>query len=63
VKKPIADASAREYEGLILPGGTVNADRLRLDDHVISFVKEYFRPTSPLGPSATALGHRSKPTL
>jgi protease I len=38
VDKTIGDASADDYAGLILPGGTVNADRLRADDDVIAFV-------------------------
>ena len=49
VDKPIANAAAGDYDGLILPGGTVNADRLRLEDDVISFVKEIFRDGKPVG--------------
>ncbi len=45
----ISDASADDYDGLILPGGTVNADKLRIDDGVIAFVKEYFRSGKPVG--------------
>jgi protease I len=45
----ISNASADDYDGLILPGGTVNADRLRIDDGVIAFVKEYFRSGKPVG--------------
>jgi protease I len=45
----IGHASADDYDGLILPGGTVNADRLRIDDGVIAFVKEYFRSGKPVG--------------
>jgi protease I len=45
----ISNASAADYDGLILPGGTVNADRLRIDDGVIAFVKEYFRSGKPVG--------------
>ncbi len=49
VDKPISDASAADYDGLILPGGTVNADRLRLDGDVIAFLKEYFKAGKPVG--------------
>jgi protease I len=45
----ISNASADDYDGLILPGGTVNADKLRIDDGVIAFVKEYFRSGKPVG--------------
>jgi protease I len=49
VDKAIGDASADDYDGLILPGGTVNADRLRMENDVISFVQEFFRAGKPVG--------------
>jgi protease I len=49
VDKAISDASAGDYDGLILPGGTVNADRLRMDDDVVSFLQEYFKAGKPVG--------------
>jgi protease I len=49
VDKAIGDASAADYDGLILPGGTVNADRLRIDGDVIAFVREIFRAGKPVG--------------
>jgi deglycase len=49
VDKEISDASPGDYDGLILPGGTVNADRLRVDDRVISFVQEHFKAGRPAG--------------
>src|ERR1700761_2209002 len=39
----VRDASPDEYDGLILPGGTVNADRLRLEGDVVSFVRTFLR--------------------
>ena len=45
----VAQASASDYDALILPGGTVNADRLRMDDDVRSFVQEIFRAGKPVG--------------
>ena len=38
VDMPVAQASADDYDGLILPGGSLNADKLRVDGDVISFV-------------------------
>ena len=38
VDKLVADANPADYDGLILPGGTVNADKLRADGDVVSFV-------------------------
>jgi protease I len=49
VDKAISDVSADEYDGLILPGGTVNADRLRLEDEVLSFVQAFFKAGKPAG--------------
>jgi deglycase len=49
VDKEIGDASPGDYDGLILPGGTVNADRLRVDGRVVSFVQEYFQSGKPAG--------------
>jgi len=49
VDKQIGDANAADYDGLILPGGTVNADRLRMDSDVISFVRDVFKDAKPVG--------------
>ncbi|MFL5862244.1 MAG: type 1 glutamine amidotransferase domain-containing protein [Solirubrobacteraceae bacterium] len=49
VDKTIGQASADDYDGLLLPGGTVNADRLRMSDDVVSFVQTFFRSGKPVG--------------
>jgi protease I len=49
VDRLVSDASADDYDALLLPGGTVNADNLRQDDDVISFVQEIFRAGKPVG--------------
>jgi protease I len=49
VEKLVADANPADYDGLILPGGTVNADKLRADGDVVSFVQEYFKAGKPAG--------------
>jgi protease I len=49
VDKEIADVSPDDYDGLILPGGTVNADRLRMDKNVISFLQRFFADAKPVG--------------
>ena len=48
-KIAIGDPSPDQYDGLILPGGTVNADRLRADDDVVRFVQTYVRSGKPVG--------------
>ena len=45
----VAQASPGDYDALILPGGTVNADRLRTDPDVRAFVTEVFRAGKPVG--------------
>jgi protease I len=47
--KLVGDANPDDYDGLILPGGTVNADKLRADDDVISFLQAYFKAGKPVG--------------
>jgi protease I len=42
-------ASAGDYDALIMPGGTVNADRLRMDPDVRGFVQEIFQAGKPVG--------------
>jgi len=49
VDKAISEASPDRYDGLILPGGTVNADRLRLEEEVVSFVQSFFKTGKPAG--------------
>ena len=49
VDKAVADASVDDYDGLLLPGGVVNPDNLRVDENVISFLQEYFKTGKPVG--------------
>ena len=45
----VAGASVEDYDGLILPGGVVNPDNLRVDENVIAFIKDYFKTGKPVG--------------
>jgi len=49
VDKRVADVSADDYDGLVLPGGTVNPDNLRQDEDAIRFVQEFFKAGKPVG--------------
>ena len=49
VDRRVADVDADDYDALIMPGGTVNADRLRMDDDVLRFVKDVFAAGKPVG--------------
>lgn len=49
VDKTVSDASPDDYDGLILPGGTVNPDKLRQDRDAVQFVQEFFKSGKPVG--------------
>ena len=48
VDRKAADVTADDYDAVIMPGGTVNADRLRMDDDVRRFVQEVFAAGKPV---------------
>ncbi|MGB6516670.1 MAG: DJ-1/PfpI family protein, partial [Mycobacterium sp.] len=41
VDRMVSDVSVDEFDALILPGGTVNPDKLRLDKSAVAFVREF----------------------
>jgi protease I len=45
----LADADPARYDALVLPGGTLNADKLRLDPSAVDFVKAFFERHKPVG--------------
>jgi protease I len=49
VDKTAADASADDYDGLVLPGGVANPDFLRSDKDAVSFVRAFFEQAKPVG--------------
>jgi protease I len=49
VDKLASAVNASDYDALIMPGGTVNADRLRMDQNVLSLVKDMFSAGKPVG--------------
>lgn len=48
VDRTLAEASAKDYDGLVLPGGVINPDKLRIDDNAIAFVQDFFRDKKPV---------------
>ena len=48
VDRQVSDASPAEYDALILPGGTCNPDRLRMDDDAIGFVRDFVSSGKPV---------------
>jgi protease I len=49
VDRLVADASPDDYDALLLPGGTVNPDKLRMDDDAVDFVRRFFESGKPIG--------------
>jgi protease I len=48
VDRAVSDAAVDDYDGLVLPGGTVNPDKLRLDDSAVSFVRDFVESKKPV---------------
>ncbi|HEY4346994.1 MAG TPA: type 1 glutamine amidotransferase domain-containing protein [Gaiellaceae bacterium] len=48
VDRTIADAAAGDYDALLIPGGVGNPDRLRTDENVIGFVRDFFAAGKPI---------------
>lgn len=46
--RAVAEVSADDYDALVLPGGTVNADKLRLDENALAFVKRFAEAGKPV---------------
>lgn len=44
----VSDASVEDYDALLLPGGTVNPDKLRMDDGAVRFVRDFFTAGKPI---------------
>jgi len=49
VDKAVGDASAADYDGLVLPGGVANPDNLRTHPEAVSFVRDFFSAGKPVG--------------
>src|SRR3954454_21752354 len=49
VDRLVSDASADDYDALLLPGVTGNPDKLRVNDDAIRFVRQFFESGKPIG--------------
>lgn len=49
VDRLVGDASVDDYDALLLPGGTVNPDKLRMDQDAVGFVRDFFATGKPIG--------------
>ena len=48
VDRTLDQARAEEYDALLLPGGVMNPDRLRMDSRAVQFVKRFFDDGKPI---------------
>ncbi len=49
VDETTGDVNAGDFDGLVLPGGVVNADAIRMDEDAVVFVRDFFLAGKPVG--------------
>lgn len=49
IDKTFAEVSANEFDGLVIPGGSVGADRLRANSDAVAFIRAFFEQGKPVG--------------
>jgi deglycase len=49
VGRAVGEASPDDFDGLVLPGGVANPDRLRMDEQAVDFVRSFVRSGKPVG--------------
>jgi len=48
VDVPLDQADARDYDALVLPGGVMNPDKLRVNPKAVQFVRDFFAAGKPV---------------
>lgn len=48
VDRAVSDVSVDDFDALVLPGGTVNPDKLRMDSTAVSFVRDFVHSGKPV---------------
>lgn len=49
VDRKLAEARAEDYDALVLPGGQINPDRLRVEPAAVRFVRAFVEAGKPVG--------------
>ena len=49
VDRPLSTARVEEFDGLVLPGGQINPDLLRVEPEAVRFVRDFFASGKPIG--------------
>lgn len=44
----VKDANAEEYDGLLIPGGVINPDLMRINEDCVHFVRAFFEAGKPV---------------
>lgn len=48
VTKKVGDANVEDYDALVLPGGTMNPDKLRVDEKAVAFARDFMLSGKPV---------------
>lgn len=48
VNKTLEEVSVDDYDALVLPGGVINPDQLRMNDDAIGFIRSFFTAHKPV---------------
>jgi protease I len=48
VDVPLQKASADDFDALLIPGGVMSPDKLRMDDRAVDFVRAFFEESKPV---------------
>jgi deglycase len=49
VDRTVEEASADDYDALVIPGGVGNPDRMRMDENAVEFTRQFFEQGKPVG--------------
>ena len=49
VDRTVEEASADDYDALVIPGGVGNPDTMRLDENAVEFTRQFFEQGKPVG--------------
>ena len=48
VDLPLKNANAKDFDALVLPGGVMNPDKLRMNNEAVEFVRKFFESGKPI---------------
>ena len=49
VDRTVEEASAEDYDALVIPGGVGNPDAMRMDENAVKLVRDFFEQGKPVG--------------